>query len=71
MEIEKRIREHRNVVEIDGDFYYRDYWKIYNTLPDGYYFDRRTSSPLNGYGYLFAVNAPPLKGGRRILVKNF
>lgn len=42
-------------------------WPLHDELPDGYWFDRETGSPLPGYA--FAINGSPLKGGKRILVK--
>lgn len=45
---------------------YKDY-PLYDFLPEGYRMDKTCGSPLHGYE--FAVNASPLKGGKRILVR--
>ena len=45
---------------------YKD-WDLFDSLPDGFRFDRHCGSPICGYE--FAVNASPLRGGRRVLVR--
>ena len=42
-------------------------WPLYDFLPEGYRMDKSCGSPLHGYE--FAINASPLKGGKRILVR--
>ena len=53
-------------VERDGnDFFYRG-WKIYPEMPEGYYEDKNTGSPLSRT--VFIINGSPLSGGKRALL---
>ena len=47
------------------DFFYR-WWKIYPEMPEGYYEDKNTGSPLSHT--VFIINGSPLRGGKRALL---
>ena len=48
-----------------NDFFYRG-WKIYPEMPEGYYEDKNTGSPLSRT--VFIINGSPLSGGKRALL---
>ncbi len=47
------------------DFFYRG-WKIYQEMPEGYFEDKNTGSPLSHT--VFIINGSPLRGGKRALL---
>jgi len=47
---------------------YKTWWTILDELPEGWKFDDRTGSPLNGYKFA-SDGKSVLKGGKRALVK--
>jgi len=49
---------------------YKTWWTILDELPEGWKFDDRTGSPLNGYKFA-SDGESVLKGGKRALVKFF
>jgi len=53
------------VQRVGNDFFYR-WWQIYAEMPEGYYEDKNTSSPLSHT--VFIINGSPLHGGKRALL---
>ena len=53
------------VYRVVNDFFYR-WWKIYPEMPEGYWEDKNTGSPLSRT--VFIINGSPLKGGKRALL---
>lgn len=48
-----------------NDFFYMG-WKIYPEMPEGYFEDKNTGSPLSRT--IFIINGSPLRGGKRALL---
>ena len=42
-------------------------WRLFDEMPEGYFFAKNAGSPL--YGYEFITNGSPLKGGKLALLK--
>ncbi len=57
--------EEAKVQRVGDDFFYR-WWKIYPEMPEGYYEDKNTGSPLSHT--VFIINGSPLRGGNRALL---
>ena len=55
----------RKVEKIGDDFFFNG-WKIYPEMPEGYYEDKNTGSPLSHT--VFIINGSPLYGGKRALL---
>ena len=53
------------VYKVGDDFFYR-WWKIHAEMPEGYYEDKNTGSPLSRT--VFIINGSPLGGGERALL---
>lgn len=53
------------VQRVGDDFFYR-WWKIYPEMPEGYWEDKNTGSPVSHT--VFIINGSPLKGGKRALL---
>ena len=71
-EIEKRYADgwcnsiaEVKVQRVGDDFFYR-WWQIHAEMPEGYYEDKNTGSPLSRT--IFIINGSPLKGGKRALL---
>ena len=47
------------------DFFFR-WWQIHAEMPEGYYEDKNTGSPLSHT--VFIINGSPLRGGNRALL---
>ncbi len=47
------------------DFFYK-WWQIHAEMPEGYYEDKNTGSPLSHT--VFIINGSPLHGGERALL---
>jgi len=69
-EMEKRHADgwgsaNEKVYKGGDDFFYR-WWKIYPEMPEGYYEDKNTGSPLSHT--VFIINGSPLRGGKIALL---
>jgi len=53
------------VYRVGNDFFYR-WWKIYAEMPEGYFEDKNSGSPLSHT--VFIINGSPLRGGKRALL---
>ncbi len=53
------------VQRVGDDFFYR-WWQIHAEMPEGYWEDKNTGSPLSRT--VFIINGSPLKGGKRALL---
>ena len=53
------------VYRLGDDFFYR-LWKIYPEMPEGYFEEKNTVSPLSRT--IFIINGSPLRGGKRALL---
>jgi len=53
------------VEKIGNDFFFNG-WEIYPEMPEGYFEDKNTGSPLSRT--IFIINGSPLRGGKRALL---
>lgn len=53
-------------VEKNGNDFFYSGWKIYPEIPEGYFEDKNTGSPLSRT--VFIINGSPLRGGKRALL---
>ena len=53
------------VYRVGNDFFYR-WWKIYPEMPEGYFEDKNSGSPLSRT--VFIINGSPIRGGKRALL---
>ena len=53
------------VYRAGDDFFYR-WWQIHAEMPEGYFEDKNTGSPLSHT--VFIINGSPLRGGERALL---
>jgi len=53
-------------VEKIGDDFFFNGWKIYPEMPEGYFEDKNSGSPLSRT--VFIINGSPFKGGKRALL---
>jgi len=53
-------------VEKTGDDFFFNGWKIYPEMPEGYFEDKNSGSPLSRT--VFIINGSPLRGGKRALL---
>lgn len=53
-------------VEKTGDEFFFNGWKIYPEMPEGYFEDKNSGSPLSRT--VFIINGSPLRGGKRALL---
>ena len=53
-------------VERRGDDFFYRWWKIYPEMPEGYFEEKNTGSPLSRT--IFIINGNPFRDGKRALL---